>query len=319
MTAIRRILCATDLSDASEPAWHVARQLGLACQAQVVLLHVVPLMLWPTEGYLDPGAYARLMDEARRGTRARLEAVVAGAGGPPPRIETRLEDGPPAQQILDVAAETGADLIVVGTHGRTGLPRLLLGSVADRVLRQAECPVLTIRAQPPGESRRRAPWARILYATDFSPTAEAAWPWVEALAEMTGARVDLLHVTLAPIADPRLPAEALVQMARTLEAEGRERAESFLQRGGMERKRVSIVLGRGIAADQIVQRAVDRDADLIVLGTHGWSGLLRWMLGSVAHRVVQTAPCPVLTVGPASRGLAGRRVEGHAGGTADPR
>jgi nucleotide-binding universal stress UspA family protein len=167
MTAIRRILCATDLSDASEPAWHVARQLGLACQAQVVLLHVVPLMLWPTEGYLDPGAYARLMDEARRGTRARLEAVVAGAGGPPPRIETRLEDGPPAQQILDVAAETGADLIVVGTHG--------------------------------------------------------------------------------------------------------------------------------------------------------WSGLLRWMLGSVAHRVVQTAPCPVLTVGPASRGLAGRRVEGHAGGTADPR
>jgi nucleotide-binding universal stress UspA family protein len=319
MTAIRRILCATDLSEASEPAWHVARQLGRTCQAPLVLLHVMPPLLWPAEGYVDPGAYTRLVEEARGGIRARLEAVVASEGEPPPAVEARLEDGPPAQRILDVAGESGADLVVVGTHGRTGLPRLLLGSVADRVLRQAECPVLTVRAQPSGEPGRPAPWTRILYATDFSPTAEAAWPWVRVLAEATGARVDLLHVTLSPAADPRLPAEALVQMARTLEAEGRVRAERFLERGGLERKRVSIVLGRGIVADQIVHRAADRAADLVVLGTHGWSGLLRWMLGSVAHRVVQTAPCPVLTVGPTSRPLAGQPAERHAGGTADPR
>jgi nucleotide-binding universal stress UspA family protein len=298
MTAIRRILCATDLSDASEPAWQAAWRLGLACRAEVLVVHVVPPMLWPTEGYIDPSAYQKLVDEMRQDARARLERLVAGGGDPRPALRTRLEDGLPARRILDVAADERADLVVVGTHGRAGFPRLLLGSVADRVLRQAACPVLVARSRPAGAPEPRTRWARILYATDFSPTAQAAWPWVRTLAEATGAEVDLLHVTLSPVPDGHLPAEALVQMAHALEAEGRARAEAFLQHAGMDRQRVSIVLGHGVVAEQIVHRAVDRGADLIAMGTHGWSGLVRWMLGSVAQRVVQTATCPVLTVGP---------------------
>jgi nucleotide-binding universal stress UspA family protein len=304
--AIRTILCATDLSEASDRAWQVARQLGLACRARVLLLHVIAPIAVGFEDSLAAGVYAGLVDDLRRDAEARLAALAAPGAEPGPKLETRLDDGPPARRILEVAAETGADLVVLGTHGRTGLPRLLLGSVADRLVRQADVPVVTVRAERTAAPVRPLRWGRILYATDFSPTAASAWPWVHALAEAMVARVDLLHVTPMPVGDRSLAPETVVNMARSLEAEGRARAEHFLQTAGIDRGRVSIVIGRGAVADQIVHRAADRAADLIVLGTHGWSGLTRWMLGSVAHQVIQAAPCAVLTLGPASKG-AGER------------
>jgi nucleotide-binding universal stress UspA family protein len=90
-------------------------------------------------------------------------------------------------------------------------------------------------------------------------------------------------------------------MAQLRHDQGRAAAERFLERSPLPRDRVHVVLPSGAPGDQIVHRAQERRADLIVLGTHGWSGLVRWMLGSVAHHVIQAAPCPVLTVGPTGR------------------
>jgi nucleotide-binding universal stress UspA family protein len=305
MTTIQRILYATDLSGASEPAWDEARRLGRLLGAEILLLHVVPPPPFlPIEGYVPPQMYEDLLGSARRYAQERFDRLLGSVAGSGLKTRVRLEEGPPAQRILEVATQEAADILVVGTHGRTGLERLALGSVADRMVRQATCPVLTARSTP--EGARRAEIRRICYATDFSPTARAAWPWVVALAGATGATVDLVHVTFEPIPDPHLPSETIGRMAQLFRDQGRAEAERFLEQSTLPRERVQVHVTQGVPGEQIVRRAQDGDADLIVMGTHGWSGVVRWMLGSVAHHVIQTAPCPVLTVGPASAHEAGR-------------
>jgi nucleotide-binding universal stress UspA family protein len=305
MATIRRILCATDLSPASEPAWEETRLLARVLGAEVLLLHVLPLMAIPFEGYFPPSLYQEIAEATEREAGAILDTWLAKLADPRVKARSRVVEGAPALRILEVAREEGSDVVVVGTHGRTGMGRILLGSVADRVVRAAPGPVVTVRPQPAG--RRPARLERILYATDLSPTARAAWPWVVALARATGASVDVLHVSMQPVPDRHLSPELLGRMAAALEELGRTEVERFLQQweraepGGLPRDRVQVLPGQGVVQDQIAHWAQERGADLIVMGTHGWSGLLRWMLGSVVQQVLQTAPCPVLTVGPAGQ------------------
>jgi nucleotide-binding universal stress UspA family protein len=295
MRAIRQILCATDLSPASEPAWDEAQALALACGAELLLFHVVAPGGYPAEGLVPPRLHRELVDSVHREAHEGMGRLLEHVAEPFLKVRSRIQEGSPAAAILDVAREEQADLIVVGTHSRTGLERVALGSVADRVIRQAACPVVTVRA---GASPIPPAIRRIAYATDFSATARAAWPWVVTLADATGAMVDLMHVTLQPVPDRDLPLETLDRMARLLHEEGQARAEQFLEASAFPRDRVTIRVGRGVVGDEIVHWARARAADLIVLGTHGRSGLARWMLGSVALHTVQAAPCPVFTVGP---------------------
>jgi nucleotide-binding universal stress UspA family protein len=296
---IQRVVYATDLSTISEPAWDEAKQLGHLFGAEILLLHVVPPpVILPSEGYFPPQLFEELTQSARRESEKGLDRLLGSVAGSGVKVRVRLERGPVAQRILEVAAEEAADLLVVGTHGRTGLERALLGSVADRLVRQATCPVLTVR--PTVGSMPRGALRRICYATDFSPTARAAWPWVVAIAGAANAEVDLVHVTFEPVPDRHLSAEALGQMAHAFREQGRTEAERFLERSTLRRERVQVRLPQGDPGEQIVHRAREQAADLIVMGTHGWSGLVRWMLGSVAYRVIQTAPCPVLTIAPAA-------------------
>lgn len=312
MTTIHRILCATDLSPASAPAWDEARLLGKVFGAEIVLVHVVPLPpIVSAEAYIPPNVYEELVRSARREAEEGLDRLLGSVVGSELKIRIRLEDGLPTSRILEVVTAEAADVLIVGTHSRTGLQRTILGSVADRLMRQATCPVLTVRSAPEGGPRREI--RRICYATDFSPTARAAWPWVVAIAGAAGAEVDLVHVTFEPVADRHLSAETIGRMAQVLHEQGRIEAERFLERSALPRERVHVRLTQGVPGEQIVHRAQERSADLIVMGTHGWSGIVRWMLGSVAHHVVQTASCPVLTVAPASvqeATLAGAQAKG---------
>jgi nucleotide-binding universal stress UspA family protein len=298
MTTVNRIVYATDLSSTSEPAWDEARRLGRLFNAELLLLHVVSPPFVPVEGYFPPGLYEELLRTTRHDAEKGLDRLLGSVVGSGLKVRIRLEEGgPPASRILEVAAQEAADLLVVGTHSRTGLQRTILGSVADRLVRQATCPVLTVRPIPERAPRREI--RRICYATDFSPTARAAWPWVVAIASAAGAEVDLVHVTFEPIPDRHLPADAIERMAQLLHEQGQLEVERFLERSPLPRERIHVRLSPGVPADQIVHQAQEQATDLIVMGTHGWSGIVRWMLGSVAHHVIQTAPCPVLTIAPA--------------------
>jgi len=142
---IRRILCATDFSSHSRAAFAKALELAKHASARLILLHV----LMPPSPFLKkpPSSYLELQARAKRAASHRLMSALAKAKSAGVQAEARMTDGPPAAQIVRRADRLGADLIVIGTHGRTGLAKFFLGSVAGRVVSSARCPVLTVRGR----------------------------------------------------------------------------------------------------------------------------------------------------------------------------
>jgi nucleotide-binding universal stress UspA family protein len=146
MTAFRRILHPTDFSRASAPAFRRAVALARACRAPLVLLHVMTPPSPFIGADVPPSNYADLLILARRSARRRLAAALARVKRERVRAQAIFAEGLPAAAILRAARRTRADLIVMGTHGRTGVSRVFMGSVAERVVRESRCPVLTVRA-----------------------------------------------------------------------------------------------------------------------------------------------------------------------------
>jgi nucleotide-binding universal stress UspA family protein len=184
-----------------------------------------------------------------------------------------------------------ADLIVLGTQGRTGLSRLLAGSVAETVLRQAPCPVLALHAAPRTGGAEAI--QVILHPTDFSEQSAAALAVARELARMHGARLILLHV--API----LGAIALEAPVTLGDPEAyRQALDDLRQRtdGPDLKYPVEIQLEQGEAAPLTIRAAEKLGCSLIVLGTHGRTGLGRVLMGSVAEAILRGAPCPVLAL-----------------------
>ncbi len=144
MPKYRRIVCPTDFSPTAGVAVAHAADLARAANAELVLLHVLPTMNYPLRGLGMAEAFPHLQAELHtRGKERLAEAMKALGTGL--SVRTELRDGEPYEQVLACAKAVGADLIVIGTHGYTGLKHALLGSTAERVVRLAECPVLTVR------------------------------------------------------------------------------------------------------------------------------------------------------------------------------
>ncbi|HKP63228.1 MAG TPA: universal stress protein [Polyangiales bacterium] len=144
MNAIKKILCPTDFSDSSQVASALAVDLAAKLGAAVEFLHVVqpPVYVGWEDSPAGLAATAQLLDQTRERAESQLKAAVEKFNGRGVQIHTQLQDGSPHQQISELSKQV--DLIVMGTHGRTGLPHLLLGSVAERVVRTASCPVMTV-------------------------------------------------------------------------------------------------------------------------------------------------------------------------------
>lgn len=302
--SVGRILYATDFSAASLAAWPCATEMAKIYQAGLVILHVVPPLTAPPEGFYPTEVFSRYWETARDEAEAEISKLVARAELETLKARSRVDKGRAAEQILLAAAEEQAGLVVVGTAGRSGLQRVFLGSVADEVVHLAPCPVVTV-----GPAWARQPrLATLLYPTDFSPTAQGAWPMAEALAIASGAKVILLHVMPEVPDDPRISAGERAKQEAGYRRRAEQLAADRLAKSPLAHDQVRTVLTHGVAEEQIVNQAVAAEAGLVVMGTHGWSGLLRWTLGSVAHRVIRSAPCPVLTVGPQSQREEVRRV-----------
>jgi nucleotide-binding universal stress UspA family protein len=149
MERIRRILCATDFSPASRPALARAIALCRANRAELSIVHVFTPAI-PVAGeayYALPQAYGRMLADIRAHARSELDRVVARAKKAGVRVKGLLFEGMPHDRIVRAARSTRADLVVMGTHGRTGLARFFIGSVAARVIALAPCPVMTVRAR----------------------------------------------------------------------------------------------------------------------------------------------------------------------------
>jgi nucleotide-binding universal stress UspA family protein len=257
MTPVQRILCATDLSPASEPAWAEAQLLARLLGAEIVLAHVVSPLAAPlgfaADIYVPPHLYQQLLDDADRDAHDRLTRLGERRATASVKVTTRVEHGIAADGILRLAREGAGDIVVLGTHGRTGLGRVLLGSVADRVVRLAPCPVVTVRARPGTPVAMPDRLARICYATDFSSSAFAAWPWVVTLAEAAQAEVDLVHVTPELAAGRELPAALIGQMAEGYRAHGEAQAQRLIDAGPLPAGRIHPLILTGTPAEAILR------------------------------------------------------------------
>ena len=291
-------VCPTDLSEFSDCALRRALALARWFDARLTALHVIPSAAWAAGG----GDYLALSADLLRAQRADAERELnrsleplLGEGVP---IETRIREGDPARAIRAEAEALAADLVVMGTHGRSGFERLFLGSVAEKLLRTAPCPVLTIGTeQPPAVAG--ALFRRILCAADLTKASERTLSLGLSLAEENLAQVTFLHVVEGgalyetgpdrrPIPDMAPLRDALVDRAMEQLMRAAGSAGSFCE--------VSVRVETGSAWRQIVGVAEETQAEVVVLGAHAHRGISRLFLGSTANQVVRHAPCPVLTV-----------------------
>jgi nucleotide-binding universal stress UspA family protein len=299
-TPISRILTATDFSECADQAIACAGFLAAACPAPLDILHVVEI---PPDMQPDDAVADRFFEERRKEAERSLEELVRrlASGGVSAKWHQRF--GIPSQQVNLAASELHADLVVVGTHGQTGLPHILLGSTAERVVRGAPCPVLTIRALREGGHKIQSATAavsralrRIICPIDFSQCSVKALEYAAQLAQGFGASLTILHVLEPVYFDLELGLGAVPDYERT-KASVEVRLAGVREALTNQGLTVQTAISGGILADSIVAATQTDQCDLIVMGTHGRRGMSHVMTGSVAQAVLRRAPCPVLTVG----------------------
>ena len=308
MLDIDTILFPTDFSSVAEDAFAHAAHLALQTGATIYVFNVVTSGEEETSNPMDFLPIKPVgEDEVDGAMPQRMEVrTVTQERGTIPVVYAQTESASPETAIVNHATEHDVDLVVMGTHGRKGVDRLLSGSVAEEVVRQAPCPVFTVLAQ--NEDRANTPIDRVLVPVDLSEQSTLVVDHAAALATVYGAPIDLLHVVeeaTFPTAygmDPLTPAQPDVM----------ERAREALEALATEidcSEPVNTHVLAGYAARDIVDFAGDYAADLIVMATHGRTGLQRFLIGSVAEKVVRSAPCPVFTVKSFGKSLVPRRDE----------
>lgn len=300
MIALTHVLVATDFGEAADAALTYGRALATGFGASLDVLHVVDNpFLRATAADPQVMESAALQQLNRRLTEEDHRTLLVHA-------LIKVSDDP-ADVIVEHARTAGIDLIVTGTHGRHGVPRLLMGSVAERIVRAAPCPVLSVRHPEREFARSGGPTdvatiglKNVLVATDFGEAADAALTYGRTLASAFGATLHLLHV-VDVVSFNTLGAEAYAGMPPDLQDQVEEAARTRLDERVIDSDRTGPptrkALWRGqLPAFAITQYATDEGIDLIVMGTHGRRGVAHLLMGSVAERVVRTAPCPVLTL-----------------------
>jgi nucleotide-binding universal stress UspA family protein len=284
---LKNILFATDFSRASRAAVPFAAELAKRYGAKLYALHVKP----PAVNPMTPPETWRGLEEAARieGEQQRQELCKSFAGI---QAEILIQEGDLWSNLAVAIEGNKIDLIVMGTRGRSGVVKFLLGSVAEEIFRQAPCPVLTVGPHSPAEPKRGGEFSRILFATDFSPESVAAAPYAISLAQEYQTYLTLLHVLAEPKAGDLVhPSElttSSTQLLRNLVPPG---AELWCV--------PEYVVERGAAAEKILEVAAQSKADLIVLGVRqpsGFPGAATHLPIAIAHKVVSHAACPVLTV-----------------------
>jgi nucleotide-binding universal stress UspA family protein len=303
MGDIARILCPIDFSDFSRRALDHAVAIAHRYGSSVTALHVytslVPALV------VDPGpdmaVPVLLTDVDREQLVAEAHRFVNAESAADVPIEVVLADATDVpREILARAGTLGADLVVIGSHGRSGFEHLVLGSVTEKVLRKAMCPVLTVpRGVPDAVPATKGIFTRILCAVDFAAPSSAALDYGLSLAATSGADLIALHVVeILPEAH-----EPFIDVSRQFGASRREyearcldRLHQMLSKAAPAAGRIETLVAAGKPYQEIVRLAHARGCDLIAVGVHGRNAIDRMLFGSTAQHVVRQASCPVLTV-----------------------
>lgn len=284
---VKNLLFTTDFSPAANAAVPYATRLAQLFGAKLWALHVTPPTINPMT---DPKTWAGLEEAAAKKKEEQRQALLETFPGLGPEI--LIEEGDLWSIFQAAISKNNIDLVVMGTHGRTGVSKLLLGSVAEEVFRSAPCPVLTVGPHVAAEPRRNAAISRILLATDFGPASEAAAAHAVGLSWECKACLTILHV------EEELRASNFDRWA-DIEASSVRRLEDLVPLEATRWCVPDYVVERGEPAEQILEVAARQASDLIVLGIRPSAaprGAATHLPFATAHKVVSRAACPVLTV-----------------------
>ncbi|MFB6097918.1 MAG: universal stress protein [Salinibacter sp.] len=296
MLSIQRVLFPTDFSDGSKRAFPQAAYLADWHDAD---LHILNVTGRHRHDYEHTRANFPIPTDTLTDWLRRPSASVSGSNWPDlealPIMQEQVESAEPGERIIAYAEDEDIDLTVMGTHGRRGVDRMLFGSVTEEVVRQGPCPVLTVRSDAdvtPSQAVRR-----VLAPVDFSDASETAIQHAKEIALTYGAEIDLLHVVEEPFYPPEyglgpasFPTEEVLDNVETQLGD--------LAREKIGYEHVMIEAQLGTPSNEILNYIDENEIDLVVIATHGRTGLDRVLLGSVAERVLRRAPTPVFIVKP---------------------
>jgi len=295
MLEIKLIVCPVDFSEFSIRAYHYALSLAEHYRAKLVAQHIVELSRYPYADYAAcEGNYAEFCRALAEGGKEELREFVKKHTHDEIRPELAVGEGAAADGILSFAQARKADLIVMGTHGRRGFDRLVLGSVTDRVMRKSPCPVLAIcnprgDSDAVGEERHHVHHLdRILLCTDFSENSERALNYAISATEEYDAELTVLHV-LEDVPSSVKKADEAVAMAT-------QQLDKMIQRERSKRLKIKTAVRIGKPYQEIIQLAVEARINMIAMGARGRGALDVAVFGSTTYRVIQLGPCPVLAV-----------------------
>jgi nucleotide-binding universal stress UspA family protein len=301
MSAITRILCPVDFSECSRHALEQAAVLGRECRAPVIALHTFAIA--PVTDRIIVGA--PIVPEPAHGSSEMYDALTielrrfvdtVDTGGAVAQVE--IAEGDAVDAIVRASAARRADLIVMGTHGRTGMNRLMLGSVAESVLRKAPCPVLTV--PPRAETAASLAFARVLCAVDFSSASLRALQFAADLAPAIGAELCALHVVelMTGNGDGLRDeiADAATDYREAFRQAALERLETAVPAALGDDRSIRNMVTIGRPHREIVRIAEHEHFDLIVMGVEARTTADLLLFGSTTQHVLRLASCPVLTM-----------------------
>jgi len=284
-----------DLSDFSPPVLAHAVALAKWFGAEVTALHVFASYIPPASLTTYPG-WMLEVPEARTAILKELEAVTAAFASKGIRVPMETAEGDPAAEIVQRAEALEVDLIVMGTHGRSGFDRFTLGSVTEKVLRKASCPVLTL---PPSAPRKvdDVVYRRILCPIDFSPSSARALDFGLTVAAKAGAAVTVLHVVESWDPERELEGSSYIAELRRRQCETEQASlRQFTATRNVGARELEHLVVLGWPHREIVRLAAERAADLIVMGVRGRGPVDLTLFGSTTNQVVRRAACPVATI-----------------------
>ncbi len=291
---LERILCPIDFSEFSARAYRYALSVAEHYGAKVVALHVVELWRYPSAGFAASAAlYDEFCQAVCENGKERLREFVKNHTHNGIEPELVVHEGMAPDAILSCAQAQKADGIVMGTHGQRGFDRLMLGSVTDRVMRRASCPVLVVRNPPrdlmatDNEGRHVHRLRQILFCTDFSENSERALNYAISATEEYDAELTLLHV-LEEVPSPAKTEKAI--------AAATEQLDKLIPPERRKSLKIKTAVRIGKPYRQIIQFAEEEQIDMVAMGVHGRGSLDLAVFGSTTYRVMQLGPCPVLAV-----------------------
>ena len=292
MPQIKSILCPVDFSEFSVNAFEYAESLAWHYKARLLLQHVLyslkPIDWWS----IYPDSYEEICRKRRTDVEQKLKEFAKQHMRTQLQPQWFAQDGSTTDLILALAEAQAVNLIVMGTHGLRGVDRLMLGSVTERVLRRARCPVLAVRKPAhhvtnPANDPEPIHLRKILLCTDFSDHAHHASEYALSMAKEYGAELTLLHVL------EHFPDSTDLQRATTEVLRQLDQAIPAHERAGCS---VNSMVRTGKPYQQIIELALETQTDLVIMGVRGRGALDAAVFGSTTYRVVQLGPCPVLAV-----------------------